>query len=35
VLRTVQPAGGRPMSWDEFLRGRPGLSGSTVIAAPA
>ncbi|HEX7473300.1 MAG TPA: hypothetical protein VF323_09475, partial [Candidatus Limnocylindrales bacterium] len=35
VLEVVQPAGGRPMSWAEFLRGRPGLAGSTVIAAPA
>jgi methionyl-tRNA formyltransferase len=35
VLRTVQPAGGRPMSWAELLRGRPGLLGSTVIAGHA
>jgi len=35
VLRTVQPAGGRPMSWGELLRGRPGLLGSTVIAGHA
>ena len=35
VLLTVQPAGGRPMTWDELLRGRPGLAGSTVLAAPA
>ncbi len=35
VLRTVQPAGGRPMSWAALLRGRPGLLGSTVIAGPA
>jgi methionyl-tRNA formyltransferase len=35
ILRTVQPAGGRPMSWAEFLRGRPGVAGSTVVAAPA
>lgn len=35
VLRTVQPAGGRSMSWPELLRGRPGLLGSTVIARPA
>jgi methionyl-tRNA formyltransferase len=35
VLRTVRPAGGRPMSWAELLRGRPGLLGSTVIAGPA
>ena len=35
ALRTVQPAGGRAMSWEEFLRGRPGLAGSTVIAGHA
>src|SRR5664279_3669307 len=35
VLLAVQPAGGRPMTWAEFLRGRPGLAGSTVIAGPA
>jgi methionyl-tRNA formyltransferase len=35
VLQTVQPAGGRPMSWPELLRGRPGLLGSTVIAGHA
>ena len=35
VLRTVQPAGGRPMSWAEFLRGRPAVVGSTVLAGRA
>ena len=35
VLRSVRPAGGRPMSWAELLRGRPGLVGSTVIAGHA
>ena len=35
VLDVVQPAGGRPMSWAELLRGRQGLAGSTVIASPA
>lgn len=35
ALSAVQPAGGRPMSWAELLRGRPGLLGSTVIAGPA
>jgi methionyl-tRNA formyltransferase len=34
VLERVQPAGGRPMSGAEFLRGRRGLLGTTV-AAPA
>ncbi len=35
VLRTVQPAGGRPMSWADLLRGRPALVGSVVLAVPA
>ncbi len=35
VLRTVQPAGGRPMAWADFLRGRPAVIGSTVLAGPA
>lgn len=35
VLRTVQPAGGRPMSWADFLRGRPAVTGSLVLAGPA
>jgi methionyl-tRNA formyltransferase len=35
VLRTVRPAGGRPISWAELLRGRPGLLGSNVIAGHA
>jgi methionyl-tRNA formyltransferase len=34
-LRTVQPAGGRPMAWAEFLRGRPAVIGSTVGPGPA
>jgi methionyl-tRNA formyltransferase len=35
ILRTVQPAGGRPMTWAEFLRGRPAVVGSTVLAGRA
>ena len=35
VPGTVQPAGGRPMSWAELLRGRPGLVGSVVDATRA
>ena len=27
-LRDVQPAGGRPMRWDAFVRGRPAIVGS-------
>jgi methionyl-tRNA formyltransferase len=32
VLRfdRVQPAGGKPMSWEAYLRGRPGIVGSAV-----
>ncbi len=33
VLHEVQPAGGRRMPWVEFLRGRPGIVGSDVLAA--
>ncbi len=29
-LAQVQPAGGKPMSWDAYLRGRPVLIGSAV-----
>jgi methionyl-tRNA formyltransferase len=34
VLGEVQPAGGRPMSGDAFLRGRPSIVGSAVVALP-
>ena len=34
-LLEVQPAGGRPMSGDAWLRGRPGLLGSSVEFRPA
>ena len=29
-LLEVQPAGGRRMSWDEFIRGRPSVIGSSI-----
>jgi len=29
----VQPAGGRPMAWSAFLRGRPAILGSDVVRA--
>jgi methionyl-tRNA formyltransferase len=35
VLEGVQPAGGRPMTGDAFLRGRASVIGSTVLAAVA
>jgi methionyl-tRNA formyltransferase len=38
ALREVQPAGGRRMTWDELVRGRPSIVGSDVVAptdAPA
>ncbi len=35
VLDTVQPAGGRPMSGEALLRGRPGIIGSAVTPAAA
>ena len=31
ALVEVQPAGGRRMSWEELVRGRPGLVGSRVL----
>lgn len=31
ALREVQPAGGRRMPWDEFVRGRPAIVGSEVV----
>jgi methionyl-tRNA formyltransferase len=34
LLHEVQPAGGRPMPWDAFVRGRPGIVGSEVRSGP-
>jgi methionyl-tRNA formyltransferase len=34
ALVEVQPAGGRRMPWDAFVRGRPAIVGSRVIAGP-
>ncbi len=31
LLREVQPAGGRRMPWDAFVRGRPSIVGSRVV----
>jgi methionyl-tRNA formyltransferase len=31
-LREVQPAGGTHMSWDAFVRGRPTIVGSSIVA---
>jgi methionyl-tRNA formyltransferase len=33
VLHEVQPAGGRRMTWEAFLRGRPGIVGDTPVAS--
>ena len=33
VLDEVQPAGGRPMSGEAYLRGRPSILGRTVVRA--
>ena len=33
ALREVQPAGGRPMTFDELVRGRPQIVGSDVVLA--
>lgn len=34
VLLEVQPAGGKRMAWDAFVRGRPGIVGSAVSPGP-
>jgi methionyl-tRNA formyltransferase len=34
-LIRVQPAGGKPMSWEAYLRGHPGIVGSTALASEA
>ena len=34
LLHEVQPAGGKRMSWDAFIRGRPTILGSTVVPGP-
>lgn len=31
AFRRVQAAGGRPMSWDEYLRGGPKVVGSSIV----
>ena len=33
LLHEVQPAGGKAMPWDAFLRGRPGILGSSALAS--
>ena len=33
-LLEVQPAGGKRMAWDAFVRGRPGIVGSRVVPGP-
>jgi methionyl-tRNA formyltransferase len=33
ALLEVQPAGGRAMPWDAFVRGHPGIVGSSVVAS--
>jgi len=34
LLREVQPAGGKRMSWDAFVRGRPAMLHAEVVSAP-
>ncbi|MGZ9160210.1 MAG: methionyl-tRNA formyltransferase [Candidatus Limnocylindrales bacterium] len=34
ILREVQPAGGKRMPWDSFVRGRPSIIGSAAIPGP-
>ena len=33
ILHEVRPAGGKPMAWDAFIRGRPGIVGSAALAS--
>ena len=35
AFHEVQPAGGKRMSWDAFIRGHPGIVGSTALASDA
>jgi methionyl-tRNA formyltransferase len=35
VLHEVQPAGGKRMPWDAFVRGRPGIIGSAALGSDA
>jgi methionyl-tRNA formyltransferase len=34
LVHEVQPAGGRAMSWEAYVRGHPGIVGSTVRPGP-
>ena len=34
-IHSVQPAGGTRMSWEDFVRGRPGIVGSAALASPS
>ena len=34
ILLEVQPAGGQRMTWDEFVRGRPSIVGSSAVPGP-
>ena len=34
LLHEVQPAGGKRMAWDAFVRGHPGIVGANVIPGP-
>jgi methionyl-tRNA formyltransferase len=33
LLHEVQPAGGKRMAWDAYVRGRPGIVGSAALAS--
>ena len=35
LLHVVQPAGGKSMSWEAFLRGHPGIVGSAALRSDA
>jgi len=35
LLHEVQPAGGRRIPWEAFVRGRPGIIGATALASDA
>jgi methionyl-tRNA formyltransferase len=35
LLHEVQPAGGKPMPWEAYLRGHPGINGSAALASDA
>ena len=34
ILYEIQPAGGKRMSWDAYVRGHPAIVGAEVVPGP-